>query len=86
MRILVTGARGKVGRATVDALLVAGHEVTAGDLGAPVFERDEPGRAHYVQGDLTDAGHAFAIVRASSRQRRPSPCPCTSGDTAIASR
>jgi nucleoside-diphosphate-sugar epimerase len=63
MRILVTGARGKVGRATVDALLVAGHEVTAGDLGAPVFERDEPGRAHYVQGDLTDAGHAFAIVR-----------------------
>jgi nucleoside-diphosphate-sugar epimerase len=63
MRILVTGARGKVGRATVDALLTAGHEVTATDLGTPVFERDEPGRARYVQADLTDAGQAFAIVR-----------------------
>jgi nucleoside-diphosphate-sugar epimerase len=63
MRILVTGARGKVGRATVDALLRAGHDVTATDLGAPVFERDEPGRAPYVQADLTDAGQAFAVVR-----------------------
>ena len=63
MRILVTGARGKVGRATVDNLLEAGHEVTASDLGAPVFERDEPGRAAYVQADFTDAGQAFATVR-----------------------
>jgi UDP-glucose 4-epimerase len=63
MRILVTGARGKVGRATVDALLAAGHEVTATDLGAPVFERRDPGQAAYVQADLTDAGQAFAVVR-----------------------
>jgi nucleoside-diphosphate-sugar epimerase len=63
MRILVTGARGKVGRATVDALLAAGHEVTATDLGAPVFERPDPDEAHYVQADLTDAGQAFAVVR-----------------------
>jgi nucleoside-diphosphate-sugar epimerase len=63
MRILVTGGRGKVGRATVDALLAAGHDVTASDLGAPVFERDEPGQATYVQADFTDAGQAFAIVR-----------------------
>jgi UDP-glucose 4-epimerase len=63
MRILVTGARGKVGRATVDALLGAGHDVTATDLGAPVFERDEPDRARYVQADLADAGQAFAVVR-----------------------
>jgi nucleoside-diphosphate-sugar epimerase len=63
MRILVTGARGKVGRTTVDALLAAGHDVTAADLGAPVFERDEPGRAAYVQADFTDAGQAFAVVR-----------------------
>jgi UDP-glucose 4-epimerase len=63
MRILVTGGRGKVGRATVEALLRAGHDVTATDLGAPVFERDEPGRPHYVQADLTDAGQAFATVR-----------------------
>jgi UDP-glucose 4-epimerase len=63
MRILVTGGHGKVGRATVDALLAAGHDVTASDLGAPVFERNEPGRAAYFQADLTDAGHAFAAVR-----------------------
>jgi nucleoside-diphosphate-sugar epimerase len=63
MRILVTGARGKVGRATVDALLAAGHEVTATDLGAPVFERPDPGQAAYVQADMTDAGQAFAVVR-----------------------
>jgi UDP-glucose 4-epimerase len=63
MRILVTGARGKVGRATVEALLAAGHDVTACDLGAPVFERPEPGREAYVQADLTDAGQAFALVR-----------------------
>jgi nucleoside-diphosphate-sugar epimerase len=64
MRILVTGARGKVGRATVDALLAAGHDVTASDLGAPVFERADPDAAAYIQADLTDAGAAFAVVRA----------------------
>ena len=44
MRILVTGARGKVGAATVDALLHAGHDVTACDLGRPVFEARRPAR------------------------------------------
>jgi UDP-glucose 4-epimerase len=63
MRILVTGARGKVGRATVDALLAAKHDVTASDLGAPVFERTEPGHANYIQADLNDAGQAYALVR-----------------------
>ena len=63
MRIRVTGGRGKVGRATVDALLAAGHDVTASDLGPPVFERNEPGRAAYVQADITDAGQAYAVVR-----------------------
>jgi nucleoside-diphosphate-sugar epimerase len=62
MRILVTGARGKVGRATVDALLEAGHDVTASDLAAPEFERPLPG-AEYMQADFTDAGEAFAAVR-----------------------
>ena len=42
MRILVTGSRGKVGSATVDALHQAGHDVTACDLGAPVFEAAGP--------------------------------------------
>jgi UDP-glucose 4-epimerase len=63
MRILVTGSRGKVGSATVDALHAAGHEVTACDLGAPVFEAPAPGAPTYQQADLTDAGDAFAVVR-----------------------
>jgi len=63
MRILVTGSRGKVGRAAVENLIEAGHDVTATDLGPPVFERDEPGRPAYVQADFTDAGQAFATVR-----------------------
>jgi nucleoside-diphosphate-sugar epimerase len=40
MRILVTGARGKVGGATVAALVDAGHDVTATDVGRPRFEGD----------------------------------------------
>ncbi|HYM56322.1 MAG TPA: NAD(P)-dependent oxidoreductase [Solirubrobacteraceae bacterium] len=63
MRILVSGSRGKVGSATVDALHRAGHEVTACDLGAPVFEASEPGAPCYIQADLTDAGQAFAALR-----------------------
>ena len=63
MRILVTGARGKVGAATVANLLDAGHDVTALDIGAPVFEAPEPGAPAYFQADLTDAGDAFAAVR-----------------------
>lgn len=63
MRILVTGARGKVGTATVGALLRAGHRVTATDLARPVFEADLPGDPPYVQADLTDAGAVYAVVR-----------------------
>ena len=37
--------------------------MTAADLGAPVFERPDPGEAAYMQADLTDAGAAFAVVR-----------------------
>ena len=63
MRVLVTGARGKVGRAAVAALMRAGHEVRATDLSPPVFERPEFGEPDYVQANLTDAGDAFAVVR-----------------------
>jgi len=63
MRILVTGARGKVGAATVAALLDAGHEVTALDVGRPVFEAPEPGAPAYYQADLANAGDAYAALR-----------------------
>ncbi len=62
MHILVTGARGKVGAATVHELIAAGHTVTGCDLAPPVYEGGDSG-AHYIQADLTDAGDAFAVVR-----------------------
>ena len=63
MRILVTGALGKVGAAAVAALHAAGHDVTGCDLRAPVYERDAADRAHYLQADISTAGDAFAAVR-----------------------
>ncbi|HSD81441.1 MAG TPA: NAD(P)-dependent oxidoreductase [Solirubrobacteraceae bacterium] len=63
MRILVTGARGKVGAATVAALLDAGHHVTALDRTPPAYETPASGAVAYLEGDLADAGQAFAAVR-----------------------
>ncbi len=63
MRILITGARGKVGQATAAVCVAAGHEVTSLDLAPPVFERPEPGEPRYLQADLTDPGSAFAAAR-----------------------
>lgn len=60
MRILVSGARGKVGAATVDRLLRDGHEVTAVDAAPAVYERAR--EVVYIQADLADAGHAAAVV------------------------
>src|SRR3954469_4717752 len=62
MQILVTGAHGKVGAATIHELIGAGHEVTGCDLAAPVYEAGDRG-AHYIQADVSDAGDAFAVVR-----------------------
>jgi len=62
MRILVTGARGKVGAAAVNALIEAGHEVAGCDRAAPAYEGGDLG-AHYMQADLTEPGDAFAVVR-----------------------
>jgi nucleoside-diphosphate-sugar epimerase len=63
MRVLVTGANGKVGGATVSALTRRGHEVRATDLQRGVFERPERGAPEYIQADLTDAGDAYAVTR-----------------------
>jgi nucleoside-diphosphate-sugar epimerase len=62
MQILVTGAHGKVGAATIDDLIGAGHRVTGCDVTPPVYEGGDSG-AHYIQADLAVAGDAFAAVR-----------------------
>lgn len=62
MDILVTGARGKVGAATIHDLVEAGHRVTGCDVATPLYEGGDSG-AHYVQADLAEAGDAFAVVR-----------------------
>jgi len=63
MRVLVTGAQGKVGRATTAALVAGGHQVTAVDVGRHNFDRPAPGEPDYQQADLTSSGDAFAVVR-----------------------
>ena len=62
MRILVTGALGKVGSAAVDVLHRAGHEVTGCDLRPPVFERAAAEGVAYLQADVSDPGEAFGVV------------------------
>jgi nucleoside-diphosphate-sugar epimerase len=62
MRVVVTGSRGKVGRATTHALVDAGHDVLGVDLVRPVFDAGEVVPGRYQQADLTDAGSAFAVV------------------------
>ncbi len=58
MRICVTGASGKVGRATVEDLRAHGHEVTAVDL---LTVREHSGPV-VVGADLTDATQAAEVL------------------------
>jgi len=62
MKLLITGSHGKVGRATVDAAVAAGHQVTAVDLQRPSFDRPEAGGPRYQQADLADPGSAYALL------------------------
>jgi nucleoside-diphosphate-sugar epimerase len=75
MRVLVTGARGKVGRVTVPALLAAGHDVVATDLFDPTWDRPPPGTAPYVKASLTDAGEVYALIGGASVGEGPRPGP-----------
>ena len=75
MRVLVTGARGKVGRAAVAALQRAGHETVGTDLAAPDFDTPPAGTAPYVKADLTDAGEVYALVGGASVGEGPRPGP-----------
>jgi nucleoside-diphosphate-sugar epimerase len=64
MKVLVTGSRGKVGRALCPRLQAAGYEVRATDLAIPTWDRVAPGEPEdYWRADLTDAGSADALVR-----------------------
>jgi nucleoside-diphosphate-sugar epimerase len=64
VKVLVTGAHGKVGRPLVRALAEAGYDVRATDLTRPVWDRLDPGEPEdYWQADLTDAGAAYAVVQ-----------------------
>ena len=69
MRVLVTGSRGKVGRATVQALVDAGHDVLGVDLVRPVFDAGVVVPGRYQMADLTDAGSAFSVVAGVGRGR-----------------
>lgn len=64
MKVLVTGAHGKVGRALCRALERAGHDVRATDRAVPKWDRLDLGEpSDYQQADLTDAGAAYALAR-----------------------
>ena len=57
MKVLLTGALGSIGLATLAALLQEGHDVVAFDLESPrarSLASGFDGRAHFVWGDITN--------------------------------
>ena len=62
MKVVVTGAHGKVGRAASKALQAAGHVVREVDVTRPIMERKDEGTPEYRQADLSNAGDAFSVI------------------------
>ena len=82
MKVVLTGAHGKVGRAAARALVDAGHEVVATDLTRPTFEREPEDTPHYQMADLTDAGEAFAVIRGADAVVHAAAIPEPTGNPA----
>jgi nucleoside-diphosphate-sugar epimerase len=82
MRVVITGSRGKVGRATVQAFADAGHDVLGVDLVRPVFDAGVVVPGRYVQADLTDAGSAFAVVAGADAVVHTAAIPQPTGNPA----
>ena len=82
MRVVVTGSRGKVGRATTQALVDAGHDVLGVDLVRPVFDAGVVVPGRYQQADLTDAGSAFAVVAGADAVVHTAAIPQPTGNPA----
>ncbi|WHH60041.1 NAD(P)-dependent oxidoreductase [Petroclostridium sp. X23] len=58
MKVVVTGAAGKIGRWTVRRLLDAGYQV----IGTDKVLREESATEHFVQADLRDYGQACQVI------------------------
>ena len=63
MRILVTGASGRIGRYVVKELVSAGHRVTGVDVLPP-----EGGISPFLRVDLTDAGEVYQALAVSEAE------------------
>ena len=82
MKVVITGSRGKVGRAAVRRFVEAGHDVLGVDLARPVFDAGEVVPGRYVMADLTDAGVAFAVVAGADAVVHVAAIPQPTGNPA----
>lgn len=82
MKVVITGSRGKVGRAATQALVDAGHDVLGVDRVSPVFDAGVAVPGRYQQVDLTDAGDAFAVTAGADAVVHVAAIPQPTGNPA----